>query len=85
MSIPEDDRPTDLFGNQRKRRRHDGPSAIVRIPTDRCPDCGDTVHEQTRDQGALIRHGGYGATERTVTRSCGCGWSMVAETSEIRP
>jgi len=34
---------------------------------------------------AFAYYGGYGATERTVIRSCGCGWSMVAETSEIKP
>lgn len=75
----------DLFGNARQRRSHEGPKAIVHVPSDCCPDCGGAVTEQTRDQGALIRHGGYGATERTVIRSCGCGWSMVAETSEIKP
>lgn len=76
---------TDLFGNERQRRRHDGPKSIVHIPADTCPDCGGPSRTQTRDQGALIRHGGYGATERTVTRSCPCGWSLTAETSEIKP
>ena len=75
----------DLFGNERERRHHDGPKAIVHVPAERCPDCGGPSHTQTRDQESMLRHGGYGATERTVIRSCPCGWSMVAETSEVKP
>jgi len=76
---------TDLFGNERKRRTHDGPSAIVHVPADVCPDCGGDTRTQTREQPALVRHGGHGATERTVVRSCPCGWHQVAERSEVRP
>jgi hypothetical protein len=32
-----------------------------------------------------VRHGGYGATRRTVRRCCPCGWALVVERSEIRP
>lgn len=76
---------TDLWGNERQRRRHDGPSAIVHVPSGRCPGCGEATRSRTTEQGALFRHGGFGATERQVVRSCRCGWSIVAETSEIRP
>ncbi len=75
-----------LFGETAKRRRHDGPSAIEHVPTvDRCPRCGSTINERTVEQPALCRHGGHGATERTVTRSCPCGWWMTSEISEARP
>ena len=79
-------RKVDLWGESVKRRRHVGPSEIEHVPTvDRCPRCGATVHEQTIRQDALLRHGGHGATEKTVTRSCGCGWSLTVEVSEERP
>lgn len=76
---------TDLFGNERQRRRHTGPSALVHVPSDRCPECGEPTSSRTVDQPALIRHGGHGATERTTVRSCPCGWSLVSERSEIKP
>jgi endogenous inhibitor of DNA gyrase (YacG/DUF329 family) len=52
----------------------------------RCPACGAEVTDEQVDQPALIRHGGYGATRRTVTRHCpGCGYSLNHTTSETRP
>lgn len=62
-------------------------SAIEHVPTvDRCPRCATTIHEQTVRQGALLRHGGFGATERTVTRSCPeCHWFTTVEVTEESP
>lgn len=43
-----------------------------------CPDCGQPVRDLTWSQPALVRHGGYGATETTTRRYCRCGWGIVA-------
>lgn len=58
---------------------------LVAIPADRCPACGAGTHDTPVEQPALLRHGGYGATRRTVLRSCRCGWMLLAEVSEVWP
>lgn len=64
-----------------------GSTALVHVPVDRCPTCdGELRQPEGFEQPALIRHGGFGATTRTVRVSCaGCGWSLVRERSEINP
>ena len=56
------------------------------IDPGQCPGCGaDLDHEQV-DQPALVRHAGYGATRRTITRHCpNCGYSLNHTTAETRP
>jgi hypothetical protein len=39
--------------------------SLVLIPSDCCPACGSTLVAVEWDQPALIRHGGYGETQRT--------------------
>lgn len=75
----------DLWGQQVRRRRHDGPAAVVHVPAEVCPECDGQTRSRTVEQPALLRHGGHGATERTTTRSCPCGWSITSEISEVSP
>lgn len=61
-------------------------TAIVVVPNDRCHHCGTPVDEESFDQPALLRHGGYGATHRTTFILCpSCDWSQVLQTQEVRP
>ena len=61
-------------------------TAIVRLDLDDCPTCDAPLTDVTFDQPALLRHGGYGATQRTLLISCSaCGWLLVAERGEVRP
>ena len=51
-----------------------------------CPSCGEPLDQEQVDQPALVRHGGYGATRRTITRHCStCGYSLNHVTQETRP
>lgn len=77
----------DLWGEPvRRRPPYSGSLALVHVPTDRCPACGGEVEDETVEAAALFRHGGYGATLRTVRRVCGsCGWASTVEVSEARP
>ena len=51
-----------------------------------CPDCGADVDVSRWEQLALIRHGGHGASQRTILRTCSsCGWRLIAERGEVRP
>lgn len=62
---------------------------IVLVDRRRCPSCRGEVIESTIDEPALLRHGGYGATKRTRFLYCEnllrCGWSLVADVTEVRP
>ena len=62
-----------------------GSRALVPFPRGICPDCGDAFAELSVSQGALFRHGGYGATERTVVDRCFCGYRLVREITEVNP
>lgn len=54
--------------------------------SDRCPDCDTGLGVYQVDQPALFIHGGYGASVRTILRSCPrCGWQLIAERGEVRP
>lgn len=60
--------------------------ALVPLPDTTCPTCLTTLVVLTVRQAALLRHGGYGATTRTVTRRCPtCLWDLEAEREEERP
>jgi hypothetical protein len=59
-------------------------TAVAVDPT-RCPDCGRPLMVDATEQPALLRHGGYGATRRTVARLCPCGWHLVASIGEVAP
>lgn len=72
--------PTDLRTKRTK--------ALVALDPDLCPTCGSAVRPITTHQAALLRHGGYGATERTTTLHCTgpqCHWTMESERSEVNP
>lgn len=78
----------DLFGEHHRRDRYTGSLALVHVPTDSsCPRCGQPTHDETFWEPALLRHGGYGATRRTITRTCtgDCPWSVTVEVTEERP
>lgn len=76
-----------LFQPAPEPARQPSSSAVEHVSTvDRCPRCESTIHQQTIRQGAFLRHGGYGATERTVTRSCSdCQWFTTVEFAEETP
>lgn len=59
---------------------------VVALDSDRCPTCGTGLTSAAWEQLPLLRHGGYGAAERTVRRTCpGCGWSLTVERGDVRP
>lgn len=59
---------------------------IVLLDRHLCPACRRPTEDETVDAPALIRHGGYGATRRTVARHCKhCGWACLVEVSEVNP
>ena len=62
-----------------------GSRALVPFPRGICPSCGDPFDALSVAQGALFRHGGYGATERTVVDRCWCGYRLVREVTEVNP
>lgn len=58
------------------------------VPLDQtvCPNDGTTLTPDGMDEPALFKHGGYGATRRTVILTCRqCGWGITREISEISP
>lgn len=72
----------------RRRRRFDpdAPHQLVAVDPEVCPACGSPTVASEARVDALLRHGGHGATLRTVRRSCPvCPWAIVAETAEERP
>ena len=74
-----------IFEDMPKRPRWKGSIALVPLAADRCPSCEQPLALETVDQPALFIHAGHGATERTTTRHCPCGWRMVAQCQEVRP
>lgn len=73
-----------LFDVARKDR-WTGSRALVPLPADICPACGEPLDSETVDQRPLLRHGGYGAAQRTTMRHCRCGWRLQSERSEVKP
>lgn len=60
-------------------------AALVVQEAARCPRCGERLHRETITVQPLLRHGGYGAAQRSVRESCRCGWGLVVDVSEERP
>jgi hypothetical protein len=59
---------------------------LVHLDQTICPDDGTRLQAYVMHEPALFKHGGYGATRRTVVLSCpACGWGITAEVSEISP
>lgn len=74
-----------LFDPQ-SRDQWTGGKALEPVARDRCPQCLGSLRSTCTTEMALFRHGGYGAWRETTVVSCErCGWSLVAEVSEIRP
>lgn len=66
--------------------RWEGSVALVPVDCGECPRCMNRTRRLTVHQAALLRHGGYGATERTTYLLCDvCDWSRVADVTEVRP
>lgn len=42
----------------------------VLLPAHACPTCGAGLVTWSSAQPALVRHGGYGSTTRTIWRTC---------------
>lgn len=77
-----------LFDVGPAERRTKRTKALVALDPGLCPTCGAGVSPITTHQAALLRHGGYGATERTTTLHCsdpGCRWTMQSERTEVNP
>lgn len=70
-----------------QRPKWEGGRALELAPRDPCPRCGKPTHEQTMEEPALLRHGGYGAMRFTRQVVCvrGCGWFLTLEQTEVRP
>ena len=76
-----------LFDTERKTRRKTT-KALVPVDSTSCPRCRSTLRRVVMDEPALFRHGGHGATLRTVTDHCSagqCHWSMVRSVTESNP
>lgn len=73
---------------------------LVPVDTASCPQCGSSLKRVTMEEPVLFRHGGHGATRRTVTDHCtnddpdyfltgggteACRWSLVRSVQEVRP
>jgi len=58
---------------------------LVLLAVAQCPCCGADVQAEVVDEPAMFYFGGYGATRRSVTRLCRCGWSLLALVTEVRP
>lgn len=43
-----------------------GTTALVAVDTDHCPVCLSSLRRVTSEEPVLFRHGGYGATRRTI-------------------
>ena len=74
-----------LFDAGAKQARHGNTKALVHLAVDECPVCTRTLDRETIEQDGLLRHGGYGATLRSIRSHCPCGWSLLLEQSEVRP
>lgn len=77
-----------LFDVATKERRTGTTTALVALDPTICPACGNDLSTTTLAQGALVRHGGYGATTEIVTAHCerrSCHWSMQRRSTEVSP
>lgn len=70
------------------RKRWRGSRALAVLDPERCPACNGRVAHEATHQPALLRHGGYGATERRTLRVCineACRWTCEIEVQELKP
>lgn len=58
---------------------------LVPAPTAQCVECDADVEYLTIAQPALLRHGGYGATEITTSAVCRFGHERVLAVESVRP
>jgi hypothetical protein len=60
---------------------------MMTLPMTRCLECGHSTLVSTEwEQPALLRHGGYGATEHHQRVSCpNCGFIRLRAVSTVRP
>lgn len=74
-----------LFETERVTRQRTSRDLVV-IEPGNCPACGDIAVTECVTEVPLLRHGGYGAARASSRRHCPrCGWTMLAEVSEVRP
>lgn len=78
-------RKKDALFDAPAKDRWTGSKELVRTEVGRCPRCGDAVQREVLEEPALVRHGGYGATRRSVREHCPCGFSLLVEESEVKP
>lgn len=74
-----------LFDAGARRARHGATKAVVHVPLSTCPTCGGDLDYEQIEEDALFRHGGHGATRCSRRAHCRCGWTLLVESSEIRP
>lgn len=76
-----------LFDVEDKQRRTLAGNLPVLLGFEVCPDCQAPTTTVQWDQPALVRHGGYGATQRRTVRHCmaRCGWGYEQTVEEVRP
>lgn len=57
------------------------------VPTDSatCPECGGFLFQNSLWQDSLVRHGGYGGTQRVDSEWCYCGFERVVAVATERP
>ena len=73
-----------LFTTDARTRWQGGRYLVPYTGDQRCIRCGMTRLHVTYDQPALLRHGGYGATDRITVRACFCGTTRDLETINPR-
>lgn len=60
--------------------------SLVALDPDVCPSCGATLSRVSWYQDAILRHGGYGATERRTARVCpSCAWTLPHDVQAVPP
>lgn len=58
---------------------------LVPVDTRTCPRCRHELTGESLFQDALVRHGGYGGTQRVDTEWCPCGFERVVCVATERP
>ena len=73
-----------LLETPEARTRWTGSREIVRLDQLVCPNC-ETMYTDTFIQPAILRAGGYGASERITVRFCECGHIRLTTRETINP
>lgn len=77
-----------LFETERRKPRRGFTKALVPFGREQCPLCRGALESQQVDEPTLFRHGGHGATRRTIRDLCTgaqCHWSMTRSVQEVNP